>query len=183
VVTGGCGDDDTKQPADRTQPFKPTELKDAGESGTLKESACHLLRASEVARAAERPDLGLAPQANDSMDLSICDWRAGGLRVQLVIDAAPSAQLRFYNQLAEQLQFHNPDPEFRPRQVSGVGDDKTYGGAGAWWTRSTKQLVAYKDKRILKIRVVDEDLSDRARRRTAIRVARRSFSRLSEPAA
>jgi hypothetical protein len=183
VLAGGCGDDDTKQPADRTDPFKPTELKDAGESGTLRESACRLLRSPEVARAAGRPGLGLAPQANDSRDLSICDWRGDGLRVQLVIDAAPSAQLRFYNQLAEQLQFHNPDPEFKPRQVSGVGDDSTYGGAGAWWTRSTKQLVAYKDKRILKIRVVDEKLGDRARRRTAIRVARRSFSRLSEPAA
>ena len=182
VALAGCGDDDSAAPADRTEPFKPTELKDAGRSGTLKESACGLLRPREVARMAARPDLQLSPTRNDSNDLLICDWRGGGLRVQLVIDAAPSAQLRFYNQLAEQLQFHNPDPEYRPRQIRGVGDDGTYGGAGAWWTRATKQLVAYKAKRILKIRVVDEDLADRARRRTAVRVGRTSFARLNAPA-
>jgi hypothetical protein len=182
AALGGCGDDDSAKPADRTEPFKPTELKDAGKSGTLEESACGLLRPREVARMAPRPDLRLRPTRNDSNDLSICDWRGGSLRVQLVIDAAPSAQLRFYNQLAEQLQFHNPDPEYRPRQIRGVGDDGTYGGAGAWWTRATKQLVAYKAKRILKIRVVDEYLADRARRRTAVRVGRVSFARLSAPA-
>lgn len=182
VALAGCGDDDSGAPADRTEPFKPTELKDAGRSGTLKESACGLLRPREVARMAARPALQLSPTRNDSNDLSICDWRGGGLRVQLVIDAAPSAQLRFYNQLAEQLQFHNPDPEYKPRQIRGVGDDGTYGGAGAWWTRATKQLVAYKAKRILKIRVVDEDFADRARRRTAVRVGRATFARLSAPA-
>jgi hypothetical protein len=182
AALAGCGDDDSGTPPDRTEPFNPTELKDAGRSGTLRESACGLLRPREVARLAARPDLRLRPTRNDSHDLSICDWRDGGLRVQLVIDAAPSAQLRFYNQLAEQLQFHNPDPEYRPRQIKGVGDDGTYGGAGAWWTRATKQLVAYKAKRILKIRVVDESIGDRARRRTAVRVGRASFARLSAPA-
>ena len=179
AALGACGDDDDGV---RTQPFKPTELKDAGKSGTLAQSACRLLRPREVARMSARPHLRLSPTRNDSNDLSICDWRGGGLRVQLVIDAAPSAQLRFYNQLAEQLQFHNPDPEYRPRQIRGIGDDGTYGGAGAWWTRATKQLVAYKSKRILKIRVVDESLGDRARRRTAVRVGRASFARLSGPA-
>jgi hypothetical protein len=182
AALAACGDDDSEAPADRTEPFKPTELKDAGRSGTLDQSACALLRPRQVARMAARPDLRLRPTRNDSNDLSICDWRGGGLRVQLVIDAAPSAQLRFYNQLAEQLQFHNPDPEYKPRQIRGVGDDGTYGGAGAWWTRATKQLVAYKAKRILKIRVVDEDLADRARRRTAVRVGRVSFAQLSAPA-
>jgi hypothetical protein len=182
AALAGCADDDSAAPAERTEAFKPTELKDAGESGTLRQSACGLLRPREVARMAGRPGLRLRPTRNDSNDLSICDWRGGGLRVQLVIDAAPSAQLRFYNQLAEQLQFHNPDPEYRPRQIRGVGDDGTYGGAGAWWTRATKQLVAYRAKRILKIRVVDEDFADRARRRTAVGVGRASFARLSAPA-
>jgi hypothetical protein len=181
VALASCGDDDTT-PSDRTDPFKPTELKDAGKSGTLQESACRLLRPREVARMAGLPELGLSPTRNDSNDLSICDWRGGDLRVQLVIDAAPSAQLRFYNQLAEQLQFHNPEPDYRPRQIRGVGDDGTYGGAGAWWTRATKQLVAYDKKRILKIRVVDDGFSDRERRRTAVRVGRESFARISAPA-
>ena len=126
------------------------------------------------------PSAGIAGQRLDH--LSICDWRADGRRVQIVIDAAPSAQLRFFNQLAEQLQFHNPDPEFRPRQLRGIGDDGAYGGAGAWWTRSTKQLVAYAKKRIVRVRVVDESSGDTERRRAAARVARLSIRRLNEPA-
>jgi hypothetical protein len=183
AVIGACGGgDDPPRPADRTQPFQATELEDAGESGTLSQSACDLLRGAEVARAAGWADRRPASRANDSTNLSICDWRADGRRVQIVIDAAPSAQLRFFNQLAEQLQFHNPDPEFRPRQLRGIGDDGAYGGAGAWWTRSTKQLVAYAKKRIVRVRVVDESSGDRERRRAAARVARLSIRRLNEPA-
>ena len=40
----------------------------------------------------------------------------------------------------------------RPYQLKHVGDDEAYGGAGAWWTRSKGQLVAYADKRILRVR-------------------------------
>jgi hypothetical protein len=177
-----CGGDDQTLPADRTQSFKPSELKDAGKSGTLTQSACELLSGGEVARAAGWPDGRPASQANDSTNLSICDWRAGERRIQIVIDAAPGAQLRFFNQLSGQLQFHNPDPEFRPRQLRGIGDDGAYGGAGAWWTRSTKQLVAYAKKRIVRVRVVDESIDDRARRRAAAQVARLTIRRLSESA-
>jgi hypothetical protein len=181
ALVTGCGDDEAA-PADRTEAFKPTELEDAGESGTLTQRACDLLSSGEVARAAARPELTLEPRPNDSTNLSICDWRGGGLRVQLVVDAAPHAQLRFFNQLSEQLQFHNPDPAFRPRQLRGIGDDEAYGGAGAWWTRSKKQLVAYAKKRIVRVRVVDERVGDRARRRTAARAARLTVRRLSASA-
>jgi hypothetical protein len=54
-----------------------------------------------------------------------------------------------------------------------VGDDDAYGGAGAWWTRTKRQLVAYADDRILRIRA--------PRRATAVRMARKAFQRLSEP--
>jgi hypothetical protein len=112
---------------------------------------------------------------NNSTDLSICDWRGRGRHIQLVLDSAPRAQLRYYNQLAEQLQFHNPEPRRRPYQLKHVGDDSAYGGAGAWWTPSKSQLVAYADERILRIRIVD------GKRRAAAELARRAFRRLSEP--
>ena len=135
-----------------------------------------------MARTAGWPDGRPASQANDSTNLSICDWRAGERRIQIVVDAAPSAQLRFFNQLSEQLQFHNPDPEFRPRQLRGIGDDVAYGGAGACWTRSTKQLVAYAKKRIVRVRIIYESIDDRARQRAAAQMARLTIRRLSEPA-
>ena len=120
-----------------------------------------------------RPGVRLEPHANNSTDLTICDWRGGGLRVELVLDTAPRAQLRFYNQLSEQLEYYNQDPRRRPYQRKHVGDDSAYGGAGAWWTRTKKQLIAYADNRILRIRAPDEQ--------SAVRVARLSFRRLSGP--
>jgi hypothetical protein len=111
--------------------------------------------------------------ANNSTDLSICDWRGGGVRVELVLDTAPRAQLRFYNQLSEQLEYYNQDRLRRPYQLRHVGDDSAYGGAGAWWTRSKRQLIAYADDRILRIRAPE--------RNSAARLARLAFRRLSGP--
>jgi hypothetical protein len=161
ALWAGCGDDDA--PADRTERFEPTPLQQPAESGREKRSACTLLHPS-----------GMQAKPNDSTDLSICDWRGRGRRLQLVLDTAPRAQLRYYNQLAEQLQFFNADPQRRPYQIKHVGDDDAYGGAGAWWTRSKGQLVAYSDDRILRVRA--------PRRETAVRMARAAFRRLSEPA-
>ena len=93
--------------------------------------------------------------------------------MQLIVDSAPRAQLRYYNQLSEQLQFYNQDPKRRPYKLRHVGDDSAYGGAGAWWTRTKDQLVAYADARILRIRA--------PRRPPAVHVARLTFRRLSEP--
>jgi hypothetical protein len=105
--------------------------------------------------------------------LSICVWRGGGPPVELIVDSAPRAQLRYYNQFSEQLQFHNQDPRRRPYQVKDVGDDSAYGGAGAWWTKTKSQLVAYARERILRIRAPS--------RRAAVHIARLALRRLSEP--
>jgi hypothetical protein len=131
------------------------------------------LSPTDIARLLRQPGLSFAASANNSTDLSICDWRGGGLRVQLVLDTAPRAQLRFYNQLSEQLEYYNQDRLRRPYQLKHVGDDSAYGGAGAWWTKSKKQLIAYADNRILRIRTPDQE--------SAVRVARVAFRRLSGP--
>jgi hypothetical protein len=159
----GCGDEDDAATADRTERFQTTPLRQPGESGRDQRSACTLLHPR-----------GMRAQPNDSTDLSICDWRGRGRRLQLVLDTAPRAQLRYYNQLSEQLQFYNADPQRRPYQIEHVGDDDAYGGAGAWWTRTKRQLVAYSDERILRVRAPE--------RSTAVRMARLAFRRLSEPA-
>ena len=157
----------------RTERFHRTPLNRPAESGTSTERTCTLLRPREIARLLRRPGARFRASANDSTDLSICDWRGGGERVQLIVDSAPRAQLRYYNQLSEQLQFYNQDPQRRPYKIKHVGDDAAYGGAGAWWTRSKGQLVAYADARILRIRAPT--------RRDAVQVARLTFRRLSEP--
>jgi hypothetical protein len=178
----GCGDDDDTAPADRTERFEQTPLREPGESGTLEQTVCERVSPRAVARAVGRPGIPLEARPNDSLDLSVCQWRGRGLRVQMVADSAPRAQLRYFNQLSEQLQFFNADPKRRPYQVKGVGQDAAYGGAGAWWTRTKSQLVAYSRNRILRIRVLGRGLRDADKRRAAARLGRIGFRRLSAPA-
>jgi hypothetical protein len=137
------------------------------------------LRPREVARAVRRPGARLEATPSNSLDLSVCQWHAAGLRVQMIADSAPRAQLRYFNQLAEQQQFFNADPKRRPYQLKGVGQDSAYGGAGAWWTKTKAQLVAYSKNRILRIRVVGRRFSDAEKRRAAARLGRLGFRRLN----
>jgi hypothetical protein len=181
VLLAGCGGNDDSVPGDRTERFEQTPLREPGESGTLDESVCERVPARFVARAVGRPGARLEATPNDSLDLSVCQWQAPGVRVQMMADSAPRAQLRYYNQLTEQQQFFNPDPERRPYKIKGVGQDSAYGGAGAWWTRTKSQLVAYSKKRILRIRVVGRGFDDAAKRRAASRLGRLGFRRLSVP--
>jgi hypothetical protein len=176
ALLSACGGESS--PGDRTERFEQTPLREPGESGTVKETVCKRVPARAVARALRRPGARLEATTNDSLDLSVCDWRGGGVRVQMILDSAPRAQLRYFNQLSEQLQFYNADPRRRPYQIKGVGDDSAYGGAGAWWTRTKSQLVAYSKDRILRIRVVGIP----RRRQAAIRLGKLGFRRLSAPA-
>jgi hypothetical protein len=98
----------------------------------------------------------------------------------VIVDSAPKAQLRYFNQLAEQLEYHNADAANgqRPVQIRGVGQDSAYGGAGSWWTPTRKQLVAYAHQRIVRVRVVVRGLDDAGRRRVATRLGRLAFARL-----
>lgn len=191
VAASGCGGGGHGESTDGERAgLPPSPLQrpeEAGKSGTERRSACRLVRWASVRRAIVAAG-GVAPRdarARDggSRDLGVCDWSARGVRdVRLIVDSAPKAQLRYYNQLAEQLEYHNRDAAAgqRPVQIRGVGEDSAYGGAGAWWTPARKQLVAYAWRRIVRVRVVVDGLGDAGRRLVAERVARRAFARLRE---
>jgi hypothetical protein len=178
MLAVGCGDD-ADAPGDRTTALKKSELLDPGESGTLKTKACAVLSPAVVARAAGASGAGLSPRPNNSLDLTICEWSGGKVRsVKLLVDSAPRAQLRYYNLLAEQHEFHNSDPARKARQIKGIGEDSAYGGAGAWWTRATRQLVAYDDNKIVKVRVNVSGFGDSEARATAVTLAKRAVREL-----
>jgi hypothetical protein len=174
LLLAGCG----SSPGDRTERFQQTPLKKPAQSGTESRRACSLLSSADVARQLRQPGQRFSASPNDSTDLSVCDWRAGGLRVELVLDTAPRAQLRFYNQLSEQLEYYNQDPRRRPYQLEHVGDDSAYGGAGAWWTRRRNQLVAYDHDKIVKIRVNVDGWSDARARAASVRLGKRAVREL-----
>jgi hypothetical protein len=126
---------------------------------------------------------GLRARPNDSLDLTICEWRGGRVRsVKLMVDSAPRAQLRYYNLLSEQHEFHNSDPARKARQIKGVGQDSAYGGAGAWWTRATRQLVAYDHERMVKVRVNVSGFGDHEARSAAVKLAKRAVRELRRSA-
>jgi len=171
---GGDGTDGT-----RTTAFKRSELVRPGESGTLDARACKVLSAREVARAAGAAGTRLEAEPNNSLDLTICTWNGGRVdTIKLLVDSAPRAQLRYYNLLAEQHEFHNADPARKARQIKGVGQDSAYGGAGAWWTRATRQLVAYDHDKMVKVRVNVRGFGDHDARAAAVRLAKRAVRRL-----
>ena len=175
----GCGGGDQEQTP--REAGKPSVLKAPGDSGTLDAKACRMVPARHVARALGMPGRRLDARPNDSLDLTICEWHGGPVRhVKLLVDSAPRAQLRYYNLLAEQHEFHNSDPARKARQIKGVGQDSAYGGAGAWWTRATRQLVAYDHERMVKVRVNVRGFGDPQARASAVELARRAVRRLRE---
>jgi hypothetical protein len=175
ALLAGCGGDDPDQPPQR--PGKPSVLRAPGESGTLDAKACRVLPARTVGRVLGVH--GLRARPNDSLDLTICEWQGGPVRsVKLLVDSAPRAQLRYYNLLSEQHEFHNSDPARKARQIKGVGQDSAYGGAGAWWTRATRQLVAYDRERMVKVRVNVRGFGDHEARTAAVTLAKRAVREL-----
>jgi hypothetical protein len=172
ALIGGCGGgDDSAESSSayklRTTAFRSNAVREPGESGTVKVRACSVLRLSD-----------LAPSANNSLDLSICEWDGHGKHFKLMVDTAPKAQLRYYNLLAEQHEYYNADPELKARQIKGVGEDSAYGGAGAWWTRGRNQLVVYDHNKILKVRVNVRGWSDARARAAAVRLGKRAVRKL-----
>jgi hypothetical protein len=183
ALLSGCGGgDDTGSGSDgqtRTTAFKRSELTRPAESGKLQARACQVLSPQFVARAVGAGSGRLEADANNSLDLSICVWHGGQVRsVKLFVDSAPRAQLRYYNLLAEQHEFHNSDSARKARQIRGIGQDSAYGGAGAWWTRATRQLVAYDHDRMVKVRVNVSGFDDHEARVAAVAIAKRAVQRL-----
>ena len=157
-------------PGDRTEAFRQTPLKKPQESGRENRRACSLLTPHDVARLLGRPGASSAA-ANNSTDLTICDWHGGGERVELVLDSAPRAQLRYYNQLAEQLEYHNQDP--RRRALSAQARRRRLGLRRGGSVVDAHQVAA--------VAYADAASCASAREQRAVRVARLSFRRLSEP--
>jgi hypothetical protein len=179
ALTGcGIGGDDDTGPPTRTTAFKRSELTKPADSGTFDGRACDALSRGFVARSLRIQAAKLEAKPNDSLDLSICDWHGGRATAKLMVDSAPRAQLRYYNLLAEQLEYYNADPGLKARQIKGVGEDAAYGGAGAWWTRARNQLVAYDRDKMLKLRVNVPGFSDGDARAAAVTLAKRVVRKL-----
>jgi hypothetical protein len=142
---------------------------------------CRVLRAGEVASTVaavtgRRPSL--RAHANDSFELSVCRYSGRGALVRVVLDGATDATRRFFNMLTEAnelpILLHGRN---NFRLVWDVGDDRTYGGAGAYWIRSRHQIIAIHADRIVRVTAAAPGAGDRQRRIIASRLARRVLVR------
>jgi hypothetical protein len=171
TATGGA----TPEAAAYGASFKHDANRDA--QGVEGQSVCALLPAAQVG--ALTGVSRLRGHVNDSTDLSICSYRGPrGANVRVLLDGASEATRRYYYQLTEARELHhffNDDPSFKPRDVTGVGDDRTYGGAGAYWTPARAQLVAFADERIVRVTVHVAGQADARRKRESAALAKALF--------
>ncbi len=144
--------------------------------------ACDLLTADEVAEATAavtHHTPRLRAHASDSYQLSVCLYSGRGGLVRVSLDGASDATRRYYNMSTEAAEI----PKLLGHHknfllVRNVGDDDTYGGAGAYWQRDSRRLIAIHDDRIQRVTATLDGTTDRQRRVLASRLARRVFARL-----
>ena len=127
--------------------------------------------------------MALERTANDSLDLSFCEFRDRGgpdTYVKLTLDTAVRAVRRYYNLISEARQLPSigtgGEEDSYPVLVRNVGDDGTYGGAGAYWTPSQLDLISIKDERIVKVHFYVDGVSQVAAREASAELAKRAFA-------
>ena len=150
--------------------------------------ACEALRESDVAQIVEkvtgRPltSIGrVAVERMDSDEISNCGYFAGphdDVAIRLIIDRALNAQKRYWYRMEEQNQRTATGAKGKPRLIRGVGQDKTYGGAGAFWTPSLSRLTAYRDDRMLTVVFFVPHADDRTSSAAAASLAKTAYRRL-----
>jgi hypothetical protein len=158
LLVGGCGAGD-ERPRRVAKPH----------------GACVDVPPGDVRRAVHSGPLGARQE--DTVDLTSCHYRGRGVAVRLSIDSASQAARRYFNSLTERQQFYGDQPELRPRDVKGVGEDEALGGVAAYWVPSTGRLAAYGFERIVKVDLGVRGLSDAASRRAAARIGRIAFDK------
>jgi hypothetical protein len=157
-----------------------------GRSGTATKTACELVSTSTVERFVSgiaREPVSLERSANDSLDLSFCEFRSlsgPDTYVKLALDTAAGAVRRYYNLIAEARQLPSigtgGEESSRPELVRNVGDDGTYGGAGAFWIPAQLDLTSIKDERIVKVHTYVDGASRSDAREASAQLARRAFA-------
>jgi hypothetical protein len=153
VLLAGCGDSSPGPSSNASTDrgwSSPAQLEQDA-VGTKGLRVCELLPVEKVEHVVHVDGLQASP--NDSLDLAQCRYADHGVNVRVLLDGASQAIRRYFDQQAEAQQKFNTIPAMKPRDVHGVGDDKTYGSAGAFWTRARHQLVAIEDRRIARVTV------------------------------
>ena len=183
LVLAACGgEDEPTAPAQRAEPTQAERV------ARDEQSACQIFREPDAARLVLRTtgrrleEIG-KPEVErmDSEETSSCGYYAGrqdDVAIKLIVDRAAQSQKRYWYRLEELNQrsdnWSGPDP----RLVFGIGQDKTYGGAGAFWNPSLSKLIAWRDDTMLTIIFFVPEVNDRESSRAAASLAKTAYRRL-----
>jgi hypothetical protein len=184
-LPAACGKDEQREarttsaaPSVRVEVWKPPAQRHRGPRG---KSACRAVRTSDVRpllAAAGADAARITREKRDSYDLSDCRFTTRDAATWVTIDRAVDAAKRYWYRMTEQQQNHAPDAQRRPSLVKGIGQDRTYGGAGAFWTPALNRLIAFRDRTMIIVGFTVQGSTDAERRRGAIRLAKLTFRRL-----
>lgn len=189
LALAGCGGDEDRDRAASAAPAtSTTTTQRAADDGFARGPedvlACRTLTPADVRKLLAGVGYDAPPELEvefktDTPELSDCRYFVGDeVGVWLTIDRAAQAQKRYWYRLEEQQQRHAPDPRRRPKLVFDVGQDKTYGGAGAVWTPSLTRLYAYRDDTILVIGFRVKGVRDARLREAAADLGRLAYEGL-----
>ncbi len=199
VALGGCGGDRSDSTATTSQPNNegaasgPPDMtlrsadssRFIGKSGTAVATACELIDPGTVERIVGRVNgSGAKPlerTANNSRDLSLCEYRERSgpeVYTRVSLDTATRAVRRYFNLITEARQLPSviPSGPGSLELVRGLGDDGTYGGAGAFWIGDRLELTAIHDERIVRTHVYVKGARTDDEKRAAISLARLAFA-------
>ena len=182
TLLAACGGDDAPPP-ERAQPAserKAVAREDAAACAVFHERDVERIVRRTTGRALE--DIGeTVVERMDSDETSSCGYYAGphdDVAVKVVIDGALNPAKRYWYRMTELNQrsdnWDGPDP----RLVRGVGQDRSYGGAGAFWVPSMSKLTAYRDEKMLTVIFFVPGLGDRRSSAAAASLARTVYRRL-----
>ena len=187
-LPAACGKDE--QSADRpagpttkavvTKPWDP-HAQTERHRGPKGKTACQAIHTADI-----RPLLATAGSTatrvtrtkRNSYELSDCRFHSRDAATWVTIDRAVDAAKRFWYRMEEQQEFHAPDAARRPHHIKGIGQDRTYGGSGAFWTPSLNRLIAYRDRTMIIVGFTVKGSTDQQRERGAVKLAKLTFRRL-----
>ena len=194
ALLAGCGDDGKERPAAATTREPTATGTPAAETTPAKpvkrseQHACDVFHESDVARIVEGTtgkrlaDIGKpVVERTDSDETSSCGYYAGpsdDVAIKLVIDGALNPAKRYWYRVTELNQRADNWKGPRPRLVFHVGQDKSYGGAGAFWNPSQSKLVAFRDEKMLTVIFFVPGVGDRRSSGAAADLARLVYKRL-----
>jgi hypothetical protein len=177
----GCGDDDAEAPPDPGAARVTTNPATPPGDDPATSPACRAVSKRAVERAireASGRGQRVERKANESLDLSICEFRERtppDLYVELTIDSAPQAERRYTILIEEGRQratFDAIPDSSKPIGVRGLGDDDVNGGVGAFWVKLTSQLTVYDQDRLVKVSFHVAGVNNDRSRAAAISLAR-----------